>query len=97
LVALLPKGFLRRKIISGQTLIQAGYTVIAWDISPTALAVAGGIGVIPADGPGDLARRCATVITALPGIDAGTWSVSPAAWIGASNCPDGFSSGRHGE
>jgi 3-hydroxyisobutyrate dehydrogenase len=51
-------------------LIQAGYTVIAWDISPTALAVAGGIGVIPADGPGDLARRCATVITALPGIDA---------------------------
>ena len=26
-----------------------------------------------------------------------TWSVSPAVWIGASNCPNGFSSGRRGD
>jgi hypothetical protein len=46
--------------------------------------------------PGSPDERVLVSVPISGGALAGTWSVSPAAWIGASNCPDGFSSGRHG-
>lgn len=52
-----------------RTLLRFGWRVIAWEISPSALAAAVADGAEPADSPADVAARTQIMLTSLP--DAG--------------------------